>query len=103
MARGDDVKPPVTARRVAAGLLLAIGIVVPLLVMTYARDEPRLGGWPFFYWYQMLLVFLTAGLTAGAYLLMRRDDKQRRARQRDGEGEGEQGSERNDGDDGAAQ
>ena len=84
MARGDDdVKPPVTARRVAAGVLIAIGIVVPLLVMTYARDEPRLGGWPFFYWYQMLLVFVTAALTAVAYLLMRQDDRQRRARRDD--------------------
>lgn len=80
--RDEDVKPPVTRRRIAAGILVAVGIIVPLLVTTYARDEPRLAGWPFFYWYQMLLIPLTACLTAIAYLLMRQDDRRRRARQR---------------------
>lgn len=82
MAEGDEGsgRPVVTGRRVAAGVLLAIGIVVPLLVFTYAKDGPRLGGWPFFYWYQMLWVFITAGLTAGAYVLMRADERERLAR-----------------------
>lgn len=80
MVRRDDVKPPVTPRRIVAGVLIGVGLLLPLLVMTYAKDAPRLGGWPFFYWYQMLLVFVTAGLTAVAYLLMRLDDKQRRRR-----------------------
>lgn len=82
MARREDgdTAPRVTPRRIAAGVLVAIGIVVPLLVTTYASDAPRLGGWPFFYWYQLLLVFVTAGLTALAYLLMKQDDRQRRGR-----------------------
>jgi hypothetical protein len=83
----EDTAPRVTPRRIAAGVLVAIGIVAPLLVTTYATDPPRLGGWPFFYWYQLLLVFVTAGLTGIAYLLMKQDDRERRrrvARQDDG-------------------
>ena len=80
--------PKMTPRRIVALVLVAVGIVVPLLVTTYAMDGPRLGGWPFFYWYQLLLVFVTAGLTSIAYLLMKQDDRQRR-----------RGVERNDGSD----
>ncbi|MBO0829974.1 MAG: DUF3311 domain-containing protein [Streptosporangiales bacterium] len=69
-----------TPRRIAALVLVVIGIVVPLLVTTYTRDEPRLFGFPFFYWYQLLLVFVTAALTASAYLLTTRDDRARRRR-----------------------
>ena len=36
-------------------VLLLIGIVVPLLVSTYDQIEPRLFGFPFFYWYQLAL------------------------------------------------
>ena len=43
-------------------MILLVGIVVPLLVATYAKVEPRLFGFPFFYWYQLLWVFLAAGL-----------------------------------------
>lgn len=82
MARREEGRrpaPTVTPRRIGALVLVVIGIVVPLLVPTYAKDGPRLGGWPFFYWYQLLLVFVTAGLTAIAYLLMKHDRRRRRA------------------------
>ena len=55
-----------------AGILL-VGIVVPLLVPTYARDSPRLFGFPFFYWYQLLWVFIAAGLCALSYVLLKRE------------------------------
>jgi hypothetical protein len=35
--------------------------------------EPRLFGFPFFYWYQLLWVFLAAGLCALSYLLLKRE------------------------------
>ena len=57
---------------VVAGLLLA-GIIVPLLVGTYDRVEPRLWGFPFFYWYQLLWVFLAAGLCALSFKLLKRE------------------------------
>ena len=55
-----------------AGLLL-VGIVVPLLVGTYDRVEPRLFGFPFFYWYQLLWVFIAAGLCALSFWLLKRE------------------------------
>ena len=53
-----------------AGVLLVIPIIALLLVGTYAKDEPRLGGWPFFFWYQFLWVFITSALTYTAYRLV---------------------------------
>ena len=53
-----------------AGVLLAIPIVALMLVGTYAKDEPRLGGFPFFIWYQFLWVFLCSALTYTAYRIV---------------------------------
>ena len=64
-------RPPMSARArtplVIAGVLLGLAIVVPLLVPTYSRDEPRLWGFPFFYWYQLLWVFICAALVMIAH------------------------------------
>lgn len=60
------------------GILVAIGIVVPLIVPIYAVDPPRLFGIPFFYWYQLLWVFIDAGLLAIAFVIIRREDRRRR-------------------------
>src|SRR5437763_79720 len=53
-----------------AGVLLAIPIVALCWVSSYARDTPRLGGVPFFFWYQFLWVFITAGLTYAAHRIV---------------------------------
>ena len=55
---------------VAALIVLAIPIVLPLLVGTYAREEPRLAGIPFFFWYQFALIPVSAVLTFVAYRLV---------------------------------
>jgi len=55
---------------VLAGILLAIPIVALCWVSTYARETPKLGGVPFFFWYQFLWVFITAGLTYAAYRIV---------------------------------
>lgn len=47
---------------VVAGVLLAIAIVLPLMPQLYSVDAPRVGGMPFFYWYQLLWVPISAGL-----------------------------------------
>lgn len=60
---------PVGAK-VVAGVLLAIPVVALLLVSTYAKKTPELWGFPFFYWYQFLWVFLAAGFTYGAFLVI---------------------------------
>ena len=65
--------------RVAAGVLLLLAIALPLLVSTYARRDPQLLGFPFFYWYQLIWVFIAAVLVGSAYRLVRRDERAHRA------------------------
>ena len=47
--------------------LLAIPIVVPLLTFLYDGDEPRLFGFPRFYWMQLAFVALGVICTAIVY------------------------------------
>ena len=59
-------------------LLLAPAVVLPLWVGLYDRDDPRLFGFPFYYWFQFALILLAVALTLPAYLLARgadRDDR----------------------------
>jgi hypothetical protein len=63
---------------VIAGILLATAIVVPLFVPVYSIDEPRLAGMPFFYWYQMMWIPVTAGLVGCSYWLITKEDRRRR-------------------------
>lgn len=44
-------------------LLLAIPLVATLIPPIYARTQPELFGFPFFYWYQLLWVLLASGIT----------------------------------------
>lgn len=63
---------------VAAGVCLAIPIVGLMWVTSYAKEEPAFDGIPFFFWYQFLWVFISAGLTYLAYRLVvaaRRGDR----------------------------
>lgn len=65
---------PLSAK-VASAALLAIPLVALALVGTYAKAKPVLWGFPFFYWYQLLWVFLASGCTFGAYLVVERARK----------------------------
>jgi Protein of unknown function (DUF3311) len=69
---GDrETTPPTNKSLLAvAGILLAIPIVALCWVSSYARETPRLGGIPFFFWYQFLWVFITAALTYAAHRLV---------------------------------
>lgn len=62
--------PPVA--RATAGVALAIPVLALLIVPLYARKSPELWGIPFFYWYQLLWVFLAAGFTYFAYSVIQR-------------------------------
>jgi hypothetical protein len=48
-------------------LLLLVQFVGTLWVPFYNSVEPAWAGIPFFYWYQMLMVFIGAGITAIVY------------------------------------
>jgi len=58
-------------------VLLAIPFAFLIFGITlYNRINPKLGGFPFFYWYQMLWIFLTAILTSIVYLNERPKNKE---------------------------
>ncbi|WP_316526355.1 DUF3311 domain-containing protein [Kitasatospora brasiliensis] len=71
--------PAVTPERVLAGLALLVPIVAMLWVSSYNKSEPAVAGTPFFYWYQLLWVPVSAVFTVTAYLLINRDEKARKA------------------------
>jgi hypothetical protein len=57
---------------VAVGVLLGLPVVALLWVSSYAREGPEVAGFPYFYAYQFLWVFLAAGCTWTAFLLLKR-------------------------------
>lgn len=65
---------------VLAGVLIAAAIILPLWVGSYAKDEPRLFGFPFFYWYQLAWVFIAAACVGLAYVIVRNEERKRRER-----------------------
>jgi hypothetical protein len=62
-------KDPVTW--VAVTVLLVVGIAGTLWVPLYARSMPKLGDFPFFYWYQLIWVPVVAILSWLCYVLLR--------------------------------
>jgi len=56
---------------VTVAVMLAIAIMGSLWVPIFARTQPQLGGFPFFYWYQLILVPVTSVLCWICYLLLR--------------------------------
>jgi hypothetical protein len=56
---------------IVIAVLLAAALIGTLWVPFYNHLTPALGGFPFFYWYQLLWVPIVAILSALAYLLSR--------------------------------
>lgn len=59
-------------------LINIILLSIPFLVLIfgiglYDTSKPELAGFPFFYWFQMLWIFLTALFTSIVYLNERRE------------------------------
>ena len=52
--------------------LLLLQFVLALCVPFYNKVEPVLGGMPFFYWYQLLMILVGAALTAIVYFATER-------------------------------
>jgi hypothetical protein len=74
-------KPPgwSAARVIVVAVLLIAPFVGTLWVGSFARSEPAFIGVPFFYWYQMLWVIVSAACTWCAYVLTMRAERARRA------------------------
>ncbi|GAB3928569.1 hypothetical protein GCM10011575_12780 [Microlunatus endophyticus] len=75
----DDPRWRVTPTKIVVTIILVAAIVLPLLTWTYSRDSPRLFGFPFFYWYQFIWVFLAAGACYLCYVLLRREARAHQA------------------------
>ena len=70
---GTDRRRDLPPGIILAVLVLVLAPIVALmLVGTYAKDGPELWGFPFFYWYQFLWVFLASACTWIAYQLIAR-------------------------------
>jgi len=83
----ESARPAPTRRRstglwVVIVVILIPAVVVPLWVPLYLRTDPTLWGFPFFYWFQFLLIPCAATLTIVAYLLSRTAERRDREDQR---------------------
>lgn len=58
-----------------AAFLLAIPTAVLLALPMYNRINPQLLGLPFFYWFQGLWLFISAGMYIYAAMLLGKNDK----------------------------
>jgi uncharacterized membrane protein len=65
---------------IVVAILLGIGIVVPLLVPLYAKETPKLIGFPFYYWFQFALIPVVSVLTYVSFRIsLRATEKDRPA------------------------
>jgi len=70
----DEPTPPPAERtdRSPWNWLLLVPIVIPLLTFLYNASEPRLFGFPRFYWVQLAFIGLGVACTAIVYRMTRR-------------------------------
>ena len=61
-----------TGDRSPLNWLLLLPVVVPLLTPLFNAKEPRLAGFPLFYWLQLAFILLGVGTTTLVYRLTRR-------------------------------
>ena len=66
--------PHASTRKLALYLVLLAPFVGTLWVPFFNSDEPRLGGFPFFYWYQFAWIALSSILTGVVYFATREPD-----------------------------
>jgi hypothetical protein len=71
-------RAPHPRNAVIAGVLLLVAVAGAFWVPIYARSAPKLGDFPFFYWFQLIWMPVVMVLCYLAYLLMRTPPGQRR-------------------------
>jgi len=64
-----------TALWVVIVLVLIPPVVLPLWVPLYNKTDPKLWGFPFFFWFQFALILFAAVCTSVAFLLATRADR----------------------------
>jgi len=71
--------PVVTPARLIAAVCVIVPFVAVLWVPIYDKDKPEVAGFPFFFWWQLLWVGVTAALMGLAYFVVRREEVARKA------------------------
>ena len=71
-------QPVVTPARVVAAICVIAPFVAVLFPPVYNKDKPEVAGFPFFFWWQLLWVGITAGLMGLAYFVVRKDEAARK-------------------------
>ena len=75
---GDTLNADPRARRrhwLLIIALLAPAFVLPLWVPLYDRADPKLGGFPFFFWFQIAMIGVAVLLTSLAMMVSSRADR----------------------------
>lgn len=77
----EGTTPPrvLSPLRLFATFCVLAPTVAVIAVPTYDSATPTLGGFPFFYWYQLIWVVLTGVLMVAAYFAIRTDERHRKA------------------------
>jgi hypothetical protein len=78
---GPDISLPLlTPARVIAAICVIVPFIAVLWVPIYDKATPEVAGFPFFFWWQLLWVAVTAALMGLAYFVVRREELAHRAR-----------------------
>ncbi len=75
-------RPVLSTPRVIAAVCLIAPFVSMLWISSYNTTDPKWLGFPFFYWYQLLWVVITAVLMVVAFQAIKRDEAARRGSSR---------------------
>ena len=86
MPVGPNPPKMITPLRLFATLCVLAPMVAVIAVPTYNSATPRLAGFPFFYWYQLIWVLITGVLMVAAFWAIKVDGN-RRKQFRDGANE----------------
>jgi hypothetical protein len=70
--------PVVTPARVIAAVCVIVPFIAVLWVPIFDKDKPEVAGFPFFFWWQLLWVAVTAALMGLAYFVVRREESARK-------------------------
>lgn len=71
-------RPILSPLRAVAAVCIVAPFVAMLWIPSYNKMNPKLLGFPFFYWYQLLWVVITAVLMVIAVEVVKRDNAARR-------------------------
>lgn len=73
-------RPILSPLRAVAAVCVIAPFVAMLWIPSYNKTNPKLLGFPFFYWYQLLWVVITAVLMVVAVQAVKHDNAGRRGR-----------------------